>query len=177
LTATLAAVSMEQTVAFYFQDRLKLDTTGAARSVGLSLAVYGVVAVLIQGFLVRRVRWGPESLIRLGVPIAALGLLALSFARTELLLIVSMALQGAGQGLTLPGVSAALSLRVGDGEQGAVAGLNSSSQALGRTVGPVLGTGLYELRPSYPYLFGAGLLLVMFGVFVVGALRRSEPAG
>lgn len=177
LTATLAAVSMEQTVAFYFQDRLSLDTTGAARSVGLSLVAYGVVAVVIQGFIVRRVRWRAESLIRLGVPIAAVGLLALSFARTEPLLIASMALQGAGQGLTLPGVSAALSLRVGDGEQGAVAGLNSSSQALGRTVGPVLGTGLYELRPSYPYLFGAGLLLLMFVVFAVGAVRRSEPAG
>jgi len=166
---TLASVSMEQTVAFYFQDRLGLTTGGAARTVGFSLVLYGVVAVLVQGGFVRRVRWGPLRLLRVGVPIAAAGLFAFAFSHALSALVISMAVLGLGQALTMPGVTAALSLSVRDGEQGAVAGLNSSAQALGRTVGPLIGTGLYELGPSLPYFFGAGLL-----VFVMGFLLSSR---
>jgi MFS family permease len=173
-TATLASVSMEQTVAFYYQDRLALTTTGAARAVGFSLVVYGVVAVLIQGVFVRRAKWPPLTLLRAGVPIAAAGLIVFVFARALPLLIVAMALQGLGQALTMPGVTAAMSLGVADQEQGAVAGLNSSAQALGRTVGPVLGTGLYELRPEYPYAFGAALLLLMLGFLLFSPHHTAQ---
>jgi MFS family permease len=171
---TVAAVAMEQTVAFHFQDRLALSGEGTARAVGLSLVVYGVVAVLVQGFFVRRIGWAPLTLVRMGVPIAAIGLVALALAETEPLLVMSMALQGVGQGLAHPGVTAALSLGASENEQGPIAGLNSSSQALGRTLGPVLGTGLYELRPAYPYAFGAALLALVFGFLLV---RRASDAG
>lgn len=174
---TVASVSMEQTVAFYYQDRLGLTTTGAARAVGFSLVVYGVVAVLVQGVFVRRVKWPPLSLLRAGVPIAAAGLVVFVFARALPMLLVAMALQGLGQALTMPGVTAAMSLGVADQEQGAVAGLNSSAQALGRTLGPILGTGLYELRPEYPYAFGAGLLLLVLGFLLFSPMRAlQQPA-
>jgi MFS family permease len=84
-----------------------------------------------------------------------------------------MALQGLGQGLTLPGITAAISLRARDDEQGAAAGLTSSSQALGRVLGPVLGTGLYELRPELPYAVGAALMLL---VVVFAFVARPEPS-
>jgi MFS family permease len=175
---TVASVSMEQTVAFYYQDRLALTPTGAARAVGFSLVVYGVVAVLVQGVFVRRAKWPPSRLLRTGVPIAAAGLVVFVFARALPVLIVAMALQGLGQALAMPGVTAALSLGVADQEQGAVAGLNSSAQALGRTLGPILGTGLYELRPEYPYAFGAGLLVVVLGFLLISpahAPQKSAP--
>jgi MFS family permease len=160
-SATLSSVAMEQTISFYFQDRLELSNVAAARTVGLSLCVYGVVAVLVQGGFVRKVRWPPLRLVRLGVPLAALGLFGLVFAETTPILIATMALQGIGQGLTLPGVTAAISLRARDDEQGAAAGLTSSSQALARAFGPVLGTALYELRAEAPYALGALLMLVV----------------
>lgn len=172
---TLASVSMEQTVAFYFQDRLALSPVGTARAVGLSLVVYGFVAVLIQGGFVRRVKWPPLRLLRAGVPIAAAGLVTFVLARTQPWLIVAMAIQGLGQALAAPGVTAALSLGVDEEEQGAVAGLNSSAQALARTVGPVLGTGLYELKPEYPYGFGAMLLVVVFGFLLLNPTLSPTP--
>jgi MFS family permease len=174
---TVASVSMEQTVAFYFQDRLSLSPTGAARAVGFALVVYGVVAVLVQGVFVRRVKWSPLALLRIGVPIAASGLVVFVFARGQAVLISALAIQGLGQAFTAPGVTAALSLAVDDGEQGAVAGLNSSAQGLGRMLGPLLGTGLYELRPEYPYAFGAALLCVVLAFLLVSrapALRISH---
>ena len=173
---TLASVSMEQTIAFYFQDRLNLNTTQAARSVGFSLVLYGVVAVLIQGGFVRRAKWPPLRLLRLGIPISAAGLLLLVWAPGETWLMIAMAVQGLGQALTAPGVTAALSLGVEEHEQGAVAGLNSSTGALARTLGPVLGTGLYEIRPQYPFAFGAAVLALVFVfVMVSPSLLSASP--
>lgn len=172
LAATLASVVMEQTVAFYFQDRLGIDELTTARTVGLALAAYGVVAVLSQGFLVRRFRWPPRALLRVGLPVAAAGLVLFVFAQGFATLTTALVLQGLGQGLLLPGVTAALSLGVEDHEQGAVAGLNSAAQGLGRTLGPVLGTSLYQLRHELPYAFGAALL----GLVLVTLLLRPSLA-
>ncbi|MFN4072232.1 MAG: MFS transporter [Thermus sp.] len=156
----LSGVALEQTVAFYFQDRLGLSGVETARSVGLALVLYGLVAVFIQGFLVRRFSWPPRTLLLLGLPVGILGFLLLVVAQGFPLLALGLALQGAGTALAGPGVTAALSLAVGEGEQGLVAGLNASAQALGRMLGPILGTGLYRIFPEAPYLLGATLLLV-----------------
>ncbi|SDF06692.1 Predicted arabinose efflux permease, MFS family [Thermus arciformis] len=156
----LSSVALEQTIAFYFQDRLGLSGVETARRVGLALVLYGLAAVFIQGFLVRKLSWPPRTLLFLGIPAGALGFLVLAGAKSFPLLTLGLVLQGAGAALAGPGVTAGLSLAVGEGEQGLVAGLNSSAQALGRMLGPVLGTGLYRLFPEAPYLLGAGLLLL-----------------
>ncbi|MCA9594216.1 MAG: MFS transporter [Myxococcales bacterium] len=173
LAVSLASVAMEQTIAFYYQDRLQLLPEQTARTVGIALVCYGVVAVFVQGFLVRRAGLAPLSLLRFGVPIALVGFVFLVFAHQFATLTVALAIQGFGQGLALPGVSAALSLAVADNEQGAVAGLNSSATALGRMLGPVVGTSLYQLHPEYPYGFSA-ILLVLVIVFLIA--YRQAPA-
>jgi MFS family permease len=173
LAANVAAVAMEQTVAFYFQDRLQLTGRETARTVGLALVAYGLVAVFSQGFIVRRFRLPAFVLLRSGLPIAFVGLLMLVFAQGFGWLTAALAIQGLGHGLTLPGVTAGLSLAVTDDEQGTVAGLGSSAQAFGRMVGPVAGTGLYQIRPELPYLFGSTVLLLAIAfLFASGELRR-----
>ncbi len=173
--ATLASVAMEQTVAFYFQDRLHLRGEGVetAMWVGSALMIYGVVAVASQGFLVRRFKWSPRTLLRAGLPFAIAGFVLFVFARAYATLTSALVLQGFGQGLLLPGVTAALSLSAADEEQGSMAGLNSASQGLGRTIGPVLGTGLYSLRHELPYAFSASLLTI---VMLVGMVRTELAA-
>ncbi len=171
LSLSLSSVAMEQTVAFYYQDRLGLSAQGTARTVGLALVFYGIVAVFAQGYIVRRTGLSPTTLMRVGVPIALAGFVGLSFSHHFWELTLSLAVQGLGQGLAMPGVSAAVSLGVADNEQGAAAGLNSSSHALGRMLGPVLGTSLYQLRPEYPYWFSAGLLTVL--LLCLGVATRS----
>jgi MFS family permease len=173
LAANVAAVAMEQTVAFYFQDRLGLTAKETARTVGMALVVYGLVAVFSQGFVVRRFRLPAFVLLRGGLPIALAGLLMLVFAQGFGFLTAALAIQGLGHGLTLPGVTAGLSLAVSDDEQGTVAGLGSSVQAFGRMVGPLVGTGLYQIRPELPYVFGSAVLLLAI-VFLLGSgeLRR-----
>ncbi|MBE7485842.1 MAG: MFS transporter [Polyangiaceae bacterium] len=165
---SLSSVAMEQTVAFYFQDRLHLSEHQTARTVGLALVFYGIVAVFVQGFLVRRFKWPPHVLLNAGVPIALAGFVGLIFAHRFGPLTAALAVQGLGQGLALPGVTAASSLTVGEHEQGAAAGLNHSAHGLGRVLGPVVGTSLYTLRDDLPY-YASALLLVL----ALGALWAS----
>lgn len=175
LCATLASVAMEQTVAFTFQDRLGLDDVGTAQTVGIALMGYGVVAVIAQGFIVRRFGFSPIVLLRSGLPIALGGFVLFIFASNFAELTGALLLQGFGQGLILPGVTAGLSLAVSDQDQGAVAGLNSASQGLGRTLGPVVGTGLYQIRNDLPYVFSASLLaLVLLVVLVKPSVAPRE---
>lgn len=171
---TLASVSMEQTIAFLFQDVLHLDAVTSARTVGIALVCYGVSAVIAQGFVVRRSGWSPLRLLFVGIPLSALGFLALAATNTHLGLVAALAVQGFGQGLALPGISSALSLSVTDFEQGEVAGLNSASQALGRTLGPVFGTALYGFHARMPYQLSVILLVLVLLVVVISpAVRRG----
>ncbi len=155
----LSGVALEQTIAFYFQDRLGLTGVETARSVGLALVLYGLVAVFIQGFLVRKAGWPPRTLLLLGLPVGLLGFLVLVFAQGFPTLTLGLALQRGGSPSRAWGNGGAFPGGRGRGAR-LVAGLNSSAQALGRMLGPVLGTGLYRLAPEAPYLLGAGLLLL-----------------
>lgn len=162
---TTAAVLMEQTLAFLYQDVLGLTEEATPGVVGIGLFAYGVAAVATQGFLVRRVRIPPRTMILVGMPITAVGLLLLSIATSQELLIFATAIQGLGQGLVQPGATALVSLVANDDEQGTAAGLGSSAAGFGRLVGPLIGPALYELDPRLPFRV-ATVLLALTVVFV-----------
>jgi MFS family permease len=173
----LASVAMEQTIAFLYQDTLQLDARSTAWQVGLAMGIYGVSAVLAQGYVVRRMKWSPTSLMRVGILIGIVGFAGLVVAQNYALLSVAMAVQGFGYGLAMPGMSALLSVSVDDREQGEVAGLGSSTQALGRTIGPLMGASLYRLNPRYPYVFALLMLVaVMFTLLLGSHWRRLSGA-
>jgi len=165
---------MEQTISFYYQDRLHLSNHDTPRSVGMALGIYGIIAVFTQGFLVRRYKWPPLRLLLIGMPIALLGYVALVFAHRFGLLTFALGAQAFGQSLAVPGVTAGMSLGVSEDEQGVVAGLNSSALGVGRMLGPLAGTGLYEIRAEYPYALSAALIvLVLAGLLANEQLRRT----
>ncbi|MDQ3032898.1 MAG: MFS transporter [Myxococcota bacterium] len=174
--ATSATVMMEQTIAFLMEDRLHLTHDETPIWMAGGLFVYGVVAVAVQGGLVRRVRIAPTMLVRLGLPLTIAGLLTMMLAHDYAWIVVGMALQGFGQGLALPGVTSAMSLAVDDSEQGAIAGLNNSAQGLGRLFGPLVGTSLYELHRALPYGAGAALIGIVLLFVIASPQMRAITA-
>ncbi|HEY0464213.1 MAG TPA: MFS transporter [Polyangiaceae bacterium] len=173
-TLSLASVAMEQTISFYYQDRLQLTNQATPRTVGMALGVYGLVAVFTQGFLVRRYKWSPLRLMAIGMPIALLGYVLLVFAHQFGMLTLALGAQAFGQSLAVPGVTAAMSLGVSEDDQGVVAGLNSSALGFGRMLGPLAGTGMYQLRAEYPYVLSSALLVVvLLSVLANPGLRHS----
>ncbi|MFK7601764.1 MFS transporter [Deinococcus sp. SM5_A1] len=161
--STLASVGMEQTIGFYVEDTLKLSNAETARTVGGMLAVFGIVAALVQGGAIRPLSKyvQPTVLIWVGLAVMALGMFLLPQMRTYWPITAALAVIGIGSAILTPTLSAALSLSVPANQQGAVAGLNSSALALGRMTGPLIGTGLYQtVSHGAPYLLSGTVLLL-----------------
>lgn len=183
-TVIAALVGVQVTSGFLFQDRLGLTTQATAVAVSTALVAVGITNLISQLGIVRVLRPPPLLLLRLGLPIAAVGFVALALASNFPLLIASFVLTGFGLGLALPGYTAAVTLEVQPHEQGRAAGLTSAAQGLGSVFGPLLATSLYQLRQELPYLLFFSLLtLVALAAWLhprlrrVGALAARPAAG
>lgn len=164
---------VQQTLGFYFQDTLHLAGPQAARQLGFALMLAATLALLAQGILVQRLRWPAWRLIQTGLLALIAGSLLLTVGGKAWLLFAGTGLCGLGVGLCYPGCVAAASLSVGTDEQGSLAGLTTALPALGSVVGPVLGTGLYELSPHWTY---AGNLLLLVPVFFYAWRQAARRA-
>jgi DHA1 family tetracycline resistance protein-like MFS transporter len=138
--------------------------------------------ILIQVVAVPRLGWMPLRLVRVGTVVMAAGMLVTTVASSGLLLGVAVGVLGAGMGFATPGFMSAPTLLASRAEQGAVAGLMGSSSALAFMTGPLLGTGLYEIGSTVPYVTGAVLLvgLAVFAFVGLGTVTRQpvgEPVG
>lgn len=113
------------------------------------------------------------------------GMIVVTVAPNGILIGAGVAFLGAGLGFGAPGIMSAPTLLATREEQGAVAGLVSSSTALTFMLGPLIGNGLYEIAPTIPYVLGTVLLagLVIFTFAHRGIRqpvvfpRRLEPVG
>lgn len=179
LVAVLMLVSfsvVQQTLAFYFQDILHLSSRAAAAKVGLAMMMSAIIALLVQTALARWLRW-PASRLTLGGMVALLtGSATLAMATAQVPLFLGVGLCGLGIGLAFPACLAMASLSVSAEEQGALAGITSSVPAIGSIIGPVLGTALYQFKPSAPYL--TNILILLPALWLGWRLQRRErPVG
>lgn len=172
----LALAIVLMTVGFLVQDRLHLGTQETGRVTSLVLLACAGMVILVQVLAVPRLGWAPVRLIRVGTVVMAAGMVVVAFASSEILLDAGVAVLGAGMGFGTPGFMSAPTLLATREEQGAVAGLVGSSSALAFMGGPLLGTGLYEIAPTVPYLLGTALLAALAGFAFVHTGIRQAPA-
>lgn len=147
------------TVGFLLQDRLHLTTQQTGRATGLVMLAGASMVALVQAVAVPHLGWPPVRLIRTGAVLMTGGMALVTAAPNGLLVGAGVALLGAGLGFGGPGIMSAPSLLATREEQGAVAGLVSSTTGLTFMLGPLLGNGLYELAPAAPYVLATVLLL------------------
>lgn len=150
---------IQQTLGFYFQDVLRLSSQQAARQVGFALMSAAAVSLIAQGVLVQRLKWPAWRLVHTGLCALLLGTSALAVGSSVYWLFAGVGLCGLGIGLSYPGCVAAATLTVAGDEQGSLAGLTTSLPAIGSIIGPVLGTGLYQLSSHWPYIGNIMILL------------------
>lgn len=149
----------QQTLAFRFQDLLELSGQQTARLFGLAMMTAASMSLLAQGLIVQRLDLAPLTLLRCALPLLILAFVLLTLAESRLPLFLGMGLMGLGMGMAAPGFMAGASLAVSQEEQGAVAGVTAACPPLGFTIGPLLGTGLYQLDPHLPYLLTTALYI------------------
>lgn len=118
------------------------------RTVGFALFGAALVAVIMQGGLVRVLvpRFGEQRLAQAGVLAYVVGLLLVALAGNSLMAAsVGLLFCGAGMGAFSPSASALASRQSHDGNRGAVMGTYQSATSLARVIGPFIAGPLYAL--------------------------------
>jgi len=170
--AVLAFSAMEATFALLAAHRYGL----AQRQVGWVFAFIGVLVTLVQGGLIGPLsrRFGEVPLLVTGLFLQALGLVTLPYGGGTPGLYGACVPLAIGSGLANPALSALLSRRARDEDQGGILGMGQSAAALGRIAGPISATNAYEhVWYAAPYLGGAALLVLTAAVGLT--LRRPTP--
>ena len=154
--------------------------------VGTSLAAVGVVAVIMQGLVSRRLipALGERRTIVVGGVSAIAGYLIYAFAETGWQLYAGIVV-GALSGLVYQSLQALMSRQVGPSEQGELQGAVSSVFSLASIIGPVAMTQVFAIfarpgAPTYlpgaPFLLAAILVVAMLAVFLATRSGPSETA-
>ncbi|MCB1615290.1 MAG: MFS transporter, partial [Pseudomonadales bacterium] len=155
-----------QIMGFYLPHVLSLDAEASAAPLAMTQGISACCMVFVQLVLIQRLQWPPMHYLITGVPMIFVGFIFYTIATELWMLQVAAGFVGFGLGLTGPGYSAEVSLRVEPEEQGAVAGLISACPALGFVIGPLSAGVLYDMRPELPYLLTAVMLLLLFPVLL-----------
>lgn len=163
---------VQQTIAFRFQDTLKLTASETATAVGMALMFSASASLFVQMVIIPRFDIRSFVLLRIAMPLLIVAFVIMAMAETQLMLTLAMVIQGLGMGLAGPGFMAGASLAVSPEEQGAVAGVAGSCPPLGFTIGPLVGTFLYSINPTYPYWFAFVIYVFLF-IFTLKA--RAGP--
>ncbi len=129
--------AFEVTFAQFLHAALALPAQGVA----WLFAYLGVVAVLVQGGLVRRLpnRWGAKHLLVAGLSTSVLSLALLVHTQSVLQLLLILPLLALGHGLVQPSLSAWVSQRAPVEAQGRALGAFQATSSLARILGPFLG--------------------------------------
>jgi MFS family permease len=132
------------------------------RTVGLLIFCIAILAVVMQGALVRILvpRLGEPNLAILGTLTFVGGLAIVSLALGFALTLVGLALCGIGMGAFTPSNSALASKQADEHDHGVVMGTYQSCSSLARVIGPFVSGPLYAtFGPHSPFLVGACVAL------------------
>ena len=181
LASQLAAVTgfsiMTALFALYCEKRFGYDTA----QVGYILAYVGLLGVLFQGGLLRRLLKKPieKELAVIGAVVLALSMAALPFTHTLGVLLVVCFGISLGNSFVTPTLNGLASRSTDAHCQGRLLGLMQSAGSLGRFLGPMVGFGLVSLDGAADYartsFFVSAAILTLAVFFIL--LVRPERGG
>lgn len=153
---------------------------------GISLAVVGIAAALVQGGLVRRLvpRLGEARSILFGLTVNVVSLLLFA-AATRSWMVFAVIPFSALAAVTMPALQALVVSVVAPDQQGTVQGSLASVQALASVFAPILSTTVFAWAtdgrlganlPGLPFVMGAGFVLFALGQAVYTLSRHTEAS-
>jgi MFS family permease len=157
-------------IGFFVIDRLHLPPSGSEGPIAIVMMAGAVATLGAQWGLIPRLGLGPRALILWGALIAAAGLFGTTLARDLYEITIAFAVASWGFGFTRPGFTAGASLAVPLAEQGAVAGVITSSNGISYVLAPGLGISLYGWNHDLPF---AAFALLLLGLAAVGRQKLA----
>jgi len=157
---TLGFSGFEATFSLFGGERFNL-TVGSSAMVFLFV---GVILTVVQGGLIGRLtqRFGSRRLVRVGLPINAVGLIVLAFTPNMqwAMLFAAMVLVSVGQGIVSPSATALVAEAAPADRRGEALGYQQSAGAFARIAGPVIAGALFDnVGIGSPYLVGGVLFI------------------
>jgi DHA1 family tetracycline resistance protein-like MFS transporter len=156
------------------------------KQTGLSLALVGLMAAVVQGGLARRLlpALGERRSAILGFATMALALAGYGLAPVGWA-VYPMIVFGSLSGLAVPAIQGMISRTVGDDEQGGIQGSLTSLQSVAGAIGPPLATAVFgffisekapAVVPGAPFFLSSGLA-VLAGFLAARSFRRNPAEG
>jgi DHA1 family tetracycline resistance protein-like MFS transporter len=173
LLVTFSQSTLESIFAIWAMDRYHVGP----RTVGMALFALAIVAVAMQGGLMRILapRFGETRLAIGGIVVLAAGVISLAFGGALPLVIVGLMACGLGVGLFGPSGSALASGEAQAHNRGAVMGTYQSGTSLARVLAPFASGPTYmHLGVSAPFLL-AGLVTLQ-ALWCILGVRRAHAA-
>jgi len=173
----LSFAGLEQTFRLFTEDAFHMSVRGT----GYVLGFVGLVLILVQGGLLRRLAraFAEQELVRAGIVMQAAGFLALALSpRLGGLapLYGAMGMIAFGSALTNPSLSAFVSRCADASSQGSVLGVLQSAGAFARVCGPATGGLLYQaVGHEAPYV-GAAIGMLVAGALALRLRQEAPPA-
>ncbi|MEZ4674032.1 MAG: TCR/Tet family MFS transporter [Caldilineaceae bacterium] len=154
------------------------------REVGLSLAVVGLTAAIVQGGLIRRIvpLLGERRALISGLAINAVSFVLYGLAPAGWMIYV-IPFFGALGGIAQPSAQSIITQNVEANEQGAIQGSLSSLNALSAVIGPLLATQIFRYFisdaapvhiPGAPFFLGS--VLIILGLLLALNTFRRLPS-
>lgn len=170
----LAFALMQGTFALYTEHTLHLG----AQANGLIFAYLGLVGVIVQIFLLKKVLKSiPEHrLINLSTLLMAISFGLLVVSSNIVILLIAVTLLALTSSISRPVITGHMSKRTPDDEQGNVAGMNQSVNSVARLFGPLFGAFFYsQFGTKSPYVV-ATAILVLTAIYGFSKLRPAPEA-
>lgn len=141
-----------------------------ASQVGIVLTVVGLVSAIVQGLLTGPAthKWGDALVVKASLFASIFGFVWMTLAQSQPGKISASVMLTAGffmlfNSMLRPGVSALIS-KQGNMSQGMAMGMNNAFMSLGRIVGPLWAGYALDINLNYPYLTGALIMALGFGL-------------
>jgi MFS family permease len=176
LATAIATAIPIQFIAFYFIDRLGLQSEDALQLVGVALSAAAMASLFSQLVLVQRFNLKPMTLMRAGPILVCIGHAIIASSTMIGPLVFGMLLSGLGAGMLGPGFIGGASLAVRSDEQGSAAGLSNAAGASGFIFAPIIGQFFYAIAPSALFIATATIAAACaVYAFIEKDLARPMP--
>ena len=160
---SLSMSSMEATLVWFMAEKFHWGL----QEVSFGFAYIGVMLILTQGFIVRRMipKVGERNTLTTGLAFFIIGMTGIAIAPSIPLMAITMTFLAVGNGLMNPSTLGSISLISPADEQGMILGVTQSLSSLGRILGPITGGFIYaSIAFSAPFYFSGVMGLVALGI-------------
>ncbi len=166
----IALASMESSFALFGKAVFDMNE----RENSYIMFLVGFIMVAIQGGVIRSAskRYGDRNLLLFGIMGVTIGFALIGYATSFKILIAATIFMAIASGFIGPSISSLISQFSSKDVQGGILGLNQSMASMGRIIGPIVGTILFQMmNPRAP--FYAGSILLLFSFLIIIPLRRG----